>query len=178
MRQPALAFCLFALAIAGLPLAAGAVGTDDPALRPSAQLIFKHPELLRAGQCVRYEEGGHGWILSEPLYYLRGEVIGAEVRTRKLGSCPRVAGKTLKQYNRQEYNRLVQASPCSDTAEASQAPQHIGMVRLRVSDWETPYERKAENAGRLWRGMFIERKLEKGLEIELEADLLSPCQRE
>ncbi len=177
MRQPALAFCLFALAIAGQPLAARAAGSDDPALRPSAQLIFKHPELLQAGQCVRYEEGGHGWILTEPLYYLRGEVVAAEVRTRTLGACPRVAGKTVKQYNRQEYNRLLQAYPCTDAASERQQ-QQIGMVRLRVRDWETPHERKAENAGRLWRGMFIERKLEKNQEIELEADLLSPCPKD
>ena len=53
--------------------------------------------------------------------------------------------------------------------------EQIGLVRLRVSSWETPYAVRAANAGRLYRGMFIDRKLEKDMEIELEADLLGPC---
>lgn len=175
MRQSVLALRLFALVVASLSSGAGA---DEPALRPSAQLIFKHPELLQAGQCVRYEEGGQGWIMTEPLYYLCGEVVAAEVKARNVGACPRVPGKTTKQYSRQEYNRLLQAYPCGEVAGSGSRQQQIGVVRIRVRDWETPHERKAENAGRLWRGMFIDRKLEKGLEIELEADLLGPCQRE
>ena len=35
---------------------------------------------------------------------------------------------------------------------------------------------KAANAGRLYRGMFIEQSLKKDLEIELEADLLGVCE--
>jgi hypothetical protein len=51
------------------------------------------------------------------------------------------------------------------------------MVRLRVTEWETPYAVKAANAGRLYRGMFIDRRLGKGMEIELEADLLGICDK-
>ena len=51
----------------------------------------------------------------------------------------------------------------------------IGMVRLRVTDWETPYAKLAANAGRLYRGMFIDKVLKKDMEIELEADLLQAC---
>jgi hypothetical protein len=46
-----------------------------------------------------------------------------------------------------------------------------------VTDWETPHAVRAANAGRLYRGMFLDRKLEKGMEIELEADLLAVCER-
>ena len=160
-----------AVLLAGL---ACAVQADEAALRPSARLLFKHPDMLRAGQCVRYEEGGAGWVITEPVYYLKGEVLGAEVRTRHLGKCPLVPGKNLEQYSRDEFNRHAQAYPCvaSDGAERD---EQIGVVRLRVTDWETPHAKKAENAGRLYRGMFIDRKLEKGMEIELEADLLGIC---
>ena len=53
----------------------------------------------------------------------------------------------------------------------------IGMVRLHVTRWETPHAKLAANAGRLYRGMFIDRKLQKNMEIELEADLLEACEQ-
>lgn len=148
----------------------------EPALRPSAQLLFKQPELLRPGSCVRYEEGGAGWVATDPVYYLKGEVLASEVQTRHLGKCPLVPGKNIEQYTREEFNRHARAFPCvSETA--AERDEQIGIVRLRVTDWESPHAIRAANAGRLYRGMFIDRKLEKGMEIELEADLLAVCER-
>lgn len=161
-----------------LALLAGAapyVQADEAALRPSASLLFKQPDMLRAGQCVRYEEGGGGWVMTEPVYYLKGEVLGTEIRTRHLGKCPLVPGKNLDQYSRAEFNRHALAYPCV-SEKGAERDEQIGIVRLRITDWETPYAKKAENAGRLYRGMFIDRKLEKGMEIELEADLLGVCE--
>lgn len=161
---------LAALALLALPAWA-----DESALRPSAQLLFKQPELLQPGSCVVYEEGGSGWIMTEPVYFLKGKVIAAEVRTRHLGVCPQVPGKTMAQYSREEFNRQVLASPCVSPG-VPERDEQIGVVRLRVGEWETPHEKKAANAGRLYRGSFIDRKLEKGLEIELEANLLGVCE--
>ncbi len=149
---------------------------DDAPLRPSARLLFKQPEMLRPGQCVRYEEGGAGWVAREPVFYLQGEVLAAEVRTRRLASCPQVPGKNIEQYTRAEFNRHALAYPCLAQG-VPERDEQIGIVRVRVSDWETPHARKAENAGRLYRGAFIDRRLEKGMEIELEADLLGICER-
>lgn len=164
-----LLLCL--VAVAGFAAAAQAV---EPNLRPSARLLFKEPDMLRPGQAVRYEEGGAGWVITEPVYYLKGEVVATEVRMRHLGLCPVVPGKNPEQYSRAEFNRHASAYPCvSDPA--NERDEQIGIVRLRVTDWETPHARKAENAGRLYRGMFLDRKLEKGMEIELEADLLGIC---
>ena len=163
---------IFLVALAWLTLSAQAA---EPALRPSARLLFKQPELLRTGQCVHYEEGGAGWVASEPVFFLKGEVLAAEVRTRHLGKCPEVPGKTLEHYSRDEFNRHVQAFPCV-SPDVPERDEQSGIVRIRVADWETPHAKKAENAGRLYRGMFVERKLEKGMEIELEADLLSICE--
>lgn len=164
---------IFVLALAWLALSAQAV---EPVLRPSARLLFKQPEMLKAGQCVRYEEGGAGFIVTEPVFYLKGEVIAAEVRSRHLAKCPVVPGKNIEQYSRDEFNRHANAFPCvaQDVAERD---EQIGVVRVRVSDWETPHAKKAENAGRLYRGMFVDRKLAKDLEIELEADLLGICEQ-
>ncbi|MGE5471888.1 MAG: hypothetical protein ACM3X0_13910 [Bacteroidota bacterium] len=160
---------LLALTLLATPLLADEVG-----LRPSASLLFKQPELLQPGSCVVYQEGGSGWIITEPVYYLKGEVIAAEVRTRHLGACPVVPGKVLNQYSREEFNRHAQALPCVSPG-VPERDEQSGVVRLRVSSWETPYARKAANAGRLYRGMFIGQKLQKGVEIELEADLLGLC---
>ena len=156
-------------------LAISAQAAEPVVLRPSAKLIFKQPELLQAGQCVRYEEGGNGWVVSDPVFFLKGEVLAAEVRTRHLGKCPVVPGKTLERYSRDEFNRHVQAFPCV-AGDVAERDEQSGIVRIRVADWETPYAKKAENAGRLYRGMFVAEKLEKGMEIELEADLLSVCE--
>lgn len=161
------------LALACLSVPALAV---EPALRPSAQLLFKQPEMLRPGSCVRYEEGGAGWVATDPVYYLKGEVLASEVQTRHLGKCPVVPGKNIEQYSRDEFNRHARAFPCVSQA-AAERDEQIGVVRLRVTDWETPHAVRAANAGRLYRGMFLDRKLEKGMEIELEADLLAVCER-
>lgn len=147
---------------------------DEAQLRPSARLLFKQPEMLRVGQCVRYEEGGAGWVMTDPVFYLKGEVVATEVQTRHLGKCPLVSGKNLEQYSRDEFNRHALAYPCV-SSDVPERDEQIGIVRIRVSDWETPHARKAENAGRLYRGLFIDRKLEKGMELELEADLLGVC---
>ncbi len=162
---------LIALALLAVPAMA-----DEPVLRPSARLVFKHPAMLQAGQCVVYEEGGSGWIMTDPVYYLKGEVIAAEVRARHLGKCPLMPGKNIEQYSRDEFNRHAAAYPCVD-ADVPERDEQIGVVRLRVSQWETPHARKAANAGRLYRGMFIDRELKKDMEIELEADLLGVCER-
>lgn len=147
---------------------------DEAALRPSARLLLSQPEMLHPGRCVTYEEGGGGWIITDPVYYLKGEVVASEVRTRHVGRCPPVPGKSPEQYSRAEFVRHALAYPCVDDA-ADEAQMQIGIVRLRVLDWETPHAKRAENAGRLYRGMFIERRLEKGMEIEIEADLLGIC---
>ena len=83
-------------------------------------------------------------------------------------------GKQMRQYTREEFVRHALAYPC--VAEGvPESEVQLGIVRLRVTDWETPHARPAENAGRLYRGLFLDRPLEIGMEIELEADLLGVC---
>ena len=159
-----------------LALLATPVLADEPVLRSSARLLFKHPAMLQVGNCVVYEEGGSGWIANDHVYFLKGRVLAFEVRTRHLGKCPLVPGKSIEQYSRDEFNRQALAYPCV-AADVPERDEQIGMVRLRVSEWETPHERKAANAGRLYRGKFIEMDLKKDMEIELEADLLGVCEK-
>ena len=53
------------LAYAVAALAMSAQANEPVLLRPSAQVLFKHPAMLQPGQCVRYEEGGAGWVMTE-----------------------------------------------------------------------------------------------------------------
>lgn len=157
-----------------LALLASPALADETPLRPSARLLFKQPEMLQPGRCVNYQEGGSGWVMTEPVYYLRGKVVAAEVRTRHLGKCPEVPGKNIDQYSREQFNRRALAYPCVSD-KAAERDEQIGVVRLQLTDWETPHGVKSANTGRLYRGMFLDKKLEKGMEIELEADLLGVC---
>ena len=75
----------------------------------------------------------------------------------------------------EEFNRLLLARPCVSSEKYARDVQ-LAIVSLRVDLWETPYARRAANAGRLYRGMFIDRQLKEGMEIELEADLLGACE--
>lgn len=162
-------FLPLVLALAALPVLAA-----EPVLRPSARLLFKQPEMMQAGKCVVYEEGGSGWIMTDPVYYLKGSVVAARVEPRHLALCPEVPGKNIEQYSRAEFNRHARAFPCVATG-VPERDEQIGVVTVRVDQWETPHAARAANAGRLYRGMFIDQPLKKGMEVELEADLLGIC---
>lgn len=154
---------------------AGGVQADELSLRPSAKLLFAQPELLRPGACVVYREGGAGWIATEPVFWLRGKVISAEVRPRRLERCPEVPGKDIGRYTREEFVRLASARPCVSRDELVRDGQ-IGVVRLQVSDWETPWAKRAANAFRLYQGYFLDQRLRQGGELDIEADLLTACE--
>ncbi|WP_309269255.1 hypothetical protein [Azonexus sp.] len=160
--------------LAVLAVLAGSAAADEPVLHPSARLLVDSPEWLLPGRCVRYEEGGSGWVMTEPVYYLQGTVLEAAVSTRRTPVCPEVPGKQPGQYSRAEFVRLAAAQPCIAPGRPVRDEQ-FGLVRLRVTDWETPHARRAENVGRLYRGLFLDQPLRQGAEIELEADQLVPC---
>jgi hypothetical protein len=155
------------LILLALPVAA--VSSE---LLPSARLLQMASGQLAPGRCVLYGESGAS--LTVPEYFVRGRVVAARVEERRLVVCPEVAGKGVEQYSREEFNRRVLAQPCVSSDKYARDVQ-LGIVRLRVDRWETPHARRAANAGRLYRGMFIDRALKEGMEIELEADLLGTC---
>ncbi len=157
---------LLLLATAAL---AGEAGTHA-----SARLLEAPPEFLYPGACAAYREGGAGALLAEPVYYMEGRVLEVRRQTRHLEACPVVSGKSIERYSRAEFVRLALAYPCATPGGAGQEMQ-IGVVRLRVTQWDTPHARAAANAGRLYRGAWLDRELKPGIEIELEADLLGAC---
>ena len=154
-----------------LPVSAGAAE-----LRPSARLVEAQPEHLQSGRCVVYAESDASLAATTPEYFVRGQVLDSRVVERRLERCPRVEGRGIENYSREEFNRLVRAQPCV-SADRYARDVRLGLVRLQVAEWETPHALRAANGGRLYRGMFVERKLESGMEIELEADLLGTCEQ-
>ncbi len=152
-----------------LPLFAGAAE-----LRPSARLVEAEPEHLQPGRCVVYAEKDSFLASTAAEYYVRGRVLADRVVERRLVRCPEVAGRDIEHYSREEFNRLALAQPCV-SAEQYARDVKLGLVRVRVTEWETPHALRTANVGRLYRGMFIGQKLAAGMEIELEADLLGAC---
>lgn len=165
MRLPAALLALLAF-----PAVAG-----EPIQLASVRLVQAGPEMLQAGRCVVYREGGAGLLITEPSFYVQGRVVATRVESRQVATCPEVPGRSIGQYNRAEFTRLLLAQPCV-AGDPGGREVLVGVVAVRVDDWDTPHARRAASAGRLYRGMFVDRELQKGMEIELEADLLGSCE--
>lgn len=161
------------LALALFCLVQPAVAQDDATMRLAGRMAFPQPQLAKPGACVMYREGGAGWILTEPMYWLRGTVVSAEIRNQRVERCPDF-GKPLTQLSREEFNRLASQQPCVSRDDLAREESR-GYIRFKVEGWETPYGRKMANAGRLYEGHFLDRKLDKGVELEVDATLLGAC---
>jgi len=158
-----------------LLLVSGLVQADDEKnMRLSDRMLFKDPELAKPGACVMYREGGAGWILTEPVFWLKGTTVSSEVRTRKIDLCPVVAGKTIELYSREEFVQLANQQPCVSQPENIRTAEY-GAVRLRIDEWETPWVKRAANMGRLYQGRYLDKTLRKGEFLEIDADLLVSC---
>ncbi len=158
-----------------LALLAFTAAAGEPPARPSARLLKAQPQNFQPERCVIYREDGGGNGASETDYFVKGRIVAAGVETRILPACPAVPGRGIEHYTRDEFNRLALAYPCLN-GEPVNIEAQLGLVSLRVDSWETPHGRRAANAGRLYRGMYIDRELKKDMEIELEADLLGSCE--
>ena len=102
--------CLL-IALLGLAMPALAA---EPVLRPSARLLFKAPEMLQAGHCVAYEEGGAGWGSADPEFYLRGVVVASSCgRSPSLSPISRLSHAACPR------NRAAPFAPASQRATSS-----------------------------------------------------------
>ncbi len=156
-----------------LAIVSSATQADDT-MRLDTRLTLARPELATPGSCVVYREGGAGWLLTEPVYWLKGTTVSYVIKRREVTLCPDAGNKPISRYTREEFNRLAAQQPCVARIENSHE-RDIAVLRLRIEDWETPFERRAANAGRLYRGHYLDQMLTKGAEIELDSDLLDAC---
>ncbi len=159
-----LPLCLFL----SLPALAEEAGTLQ--LAPG---LAASPEVLRPGQCVRYQEGGTGFLGRTPMYWLEGEVLEARHEARSLLPCSRQWLEPPR--SRESLLEREAAMPCLRQEGAAPVSTELALVRIRVQRWETPWDKVAATRGRLYRSHYLAQPLAEGAELEINGALLSPC---
>jgi len=151
-------------ALAAALLAACAAAADELSA-PAAS--------LRLGDCVIFREGGGGLILKSPTYWLRGSIAGMTQESRIAGRCPDL-GKPQSSYTHQDWVQVAAAMPCVEN-DADARTVDVTRVRMAVEAWETPWSYQHGTAGWLFRGQFLDQRLQKGELIDMDASWLERC---
>lgn len=152
-----LAFCALASSASAF--------ADEPPARPL------YPQ---AGECVIFREGGGGYILKAPSYWLKGSIAEVAQERRLAGLCPRI-GKPTAAFSRDDWLRVAAATPCVESeADVREVP--VLRVRVLVEAWETPWSNQHGTAGWLFRGQFLNIPLRRGEIIDMDASWLERCE--
>ncbi len=130
----------------------------------------------RIGDCVVFREGGTGWLLKSPVYWLRGSITAITRERRTLVRCPHI-GRPLAAYTRADWTRLARAMPCAEN-DAPTGELEVTRVGVAVEAWETPWSHQHGTAGWLFRGQFLDQTLGKGVVIDMDAAWLVRCEAE
>ena len=126
------------------------------------------------GDCVIFREGGEGFILKAPTYWLKGAIAALSSERRVAGLCPKV-GKQVSAYSRDDWAQVAAATPCVEReAEVREVP--VLRVRVAVDSWETPWSHQHGTVGWLFRGQFLNIPLRRGEEIDMDATWLERCE--
>ncbi len=130
--------------------------------------------LPAAGDCALFREGGQGYILTAPTYYVRGTVAGVYTRPHRVDLCPN-RGKPRAQYTREDWQRFAEAWPCvNDPARAREI--EVVRIRLQVDDWDTPWALQHGRNGMLMKGHFLATELQQGVVLDIDGTLLERCE--
>lgn len=132
-------------------------------------------EMPQIGDCVIFREGGDGWLITTPVYWLRGTIAALSPERRLATRCPAIDRPTVA-YTRADWQRVAAATPCVDR-EADIREVDALRVHVRVEDWETPWSAAHGTAGWLFRGQFLDQSLSKGKVIDMDATWLQRCER-
>lgn len=126
------------------------------------------------GDCAMFREGGQGYILKGPAYWLRGRIEEVYKRPHRMGLCPNL-GKTRERYTRDDWVTIADAYPCVTN------PEHVGEVqairiRMRAEAWDTPWSLSHGHNGWLFRGHFLKTELKEGVVLDIDGTLLERCE--
>jgi len=142
-----------------------------PLLVPAAEPAARMPV---AGDCALFREGGEGYILKAPTYWLRGSIVEIYRRSHHMGLCPN-PGKPKTRYTRDDWRQLADAYPCvSDEAKVRDV--EAIRIRLRVDAWDTPWSNQHGHNGWLYRGHFLDTELKEGVVLDIDGTLLERCE--
>ena len=137
-------------------------------------LVMTDSSGLQLGDCVMFREGGAGFLLRTPTYWLRGSVAGISPERRLARRCPEM-GKLMPAYTREDWVRVAAAMPCVDN-DAEVHEVDVLRIRVAVEAWETPWSNQHGTAGWLFRGYFLDQALNKGALLEMDSSWLERCE--
>ena len=129
---------------------------------------------LQLGDCVLFREGGAGFLLRTPTYWLWGSVAGISPERRLARRCPEI-GKLMPAYTREDWVRVAAAMPCVDN-DADVHEVDVVRIRVAVEAWETPWSNQHGTVSWLFRGHFLDHALNKGALIEMKSSWLERCE--
>jgi len=146
----------------------------QPLLAPAAESAVEAAARMPvAGDCAQFREGGEGYILKAPTYWLRGSIVEIYRRPHRMGLCPD-PGKPKTRYTRDDWQRLADAYPCVNEAAKVRDVEAI-RIRLRVDAWDTPWSNQHGHNGWLYRGHFLGTELKEGVVLDIDGTLLERC---
>ncbi|NJA88536.1 hypothetical protein HCX48_04755 [Rhodocyclus tenuis] len=126
------------------------------------------------GQCALFREGGQGYVLKAPTYWLRGTLTEVRRERRHAGLCP-AQEKPPSRLSPEDRARYAAALPCVRRAN-DEREVDVWRVTLRVEAWETPWTRAHGASGWLYRGQFLDQPLREGALLDLDAAWLEACE--
>lgn len=129
--------------------------------------------VLQVGDCVEFREGGSGWLLTTPVYWLRGSLTAIRSERRTPARCPRLE-RPPSTYTPAERALLARSLPCrADNARLAEI--EVTRASVTVDAWETPWSHQHGTAGWLFRGQFLDQTLTRGGIVEMDAEWLTRC---
>lgn len=129
----------------------------------------------QVGDCAIFREGGGGWLLKAPTYWLKGTITSVTPVRRPAAVCPAI-GKSPREYTREDWARVAAASPCVEKADEVRDIDTLRLGML-VDAWETPWSYQHGTTGWLFRGYFLLTPLKKGEVIDMDASWLESCEK-
>lgn len=137
-------------------------------------LHAQEARLPEPGECALFREGGGGYILTAPTYYVRGTITEVYRRPHRMDLCPN-PGKSRMNYTREDWQRFADAFPCVNDPALARDVDAV-RVRFRVEDWDTPWAVQHGRNGMLMKGRFLDTELQEGVELDIDGTLLLRCE--
>lgn len=125
------------------------------------------------GDCALFREGGAGYILTQPSYYVRGTIVEVYTRRHRMGLCPDLR-KPRERYTRADWKALAEAYPCVSSEGLARDVDAI-RIRMRADEWDTPWSSQHGHNGWLFRGHFLDTELKQGVVLDIDGSLLERC---